>query len=118
MSTDIFIGFSAIINTCLSLAFTLLQFPPQSLEYRRMNSQPGSLSLFALGVRAVATSAVAARWVQRLGPPAWEDGDARPPQTWQYRLEWLAMWYQWGWLPINYVVDGVGCALLVVIYLR
>ena len=26
-------------------------------------------------------------------------------------------WFQWGWLPFNYIVGGVGCAVLLGMYL-
>lgn len=105
LGTDIFTGFSAIVNVWMSLA--TLQFYPQYLELQRMSGSPGSLSLLSLEIRAVVTIAVAVRWFQRFGMPNWESGYAP-----------LTMWYQWGWLPFNYVIEGISCALLLGMYLR
>lgn len=109
MDTDMLVGISGYVNTWMSLVFVILQFYPQLLECRSMSGSPGSLSLLSLGLRAVVMLAVAVRWLQRLGPPKFAKGDGRPP---------LAQWYRWGWLPFNYIIEGIGCALLVGMYLQ
>jgi len=107
MNLDIFTGFSAIINTWVSLIFVALQFYPQYLELRRQAGDPGALSLLTLGMQAVVLILMAVRWLQRLGAPTW--GRQAAPASY---------WFQWGWLPFNYIVGGVGCAVLLGIYLR
>lgn len=82
LGTDIFTGFSAIVNIWISLALVTLQFYPQHLELQRTSGSPGSLSLLSLEIRAVVTIAVAVRWFQRFGMPNWESGYAP-----------LTMWY-------------------------
>lgn len=96
-----------IIHTWISLLFVVEQFYSQFLEFRRMSGSPGSLSLLSLGIRGWVSTAVGARWFQRFGSPTW--GSQRAP---------LTRWYQWGWLPINYTIDGIGCAVLVALYVR
>ena len=109
MGIDMIFGISGYVNTWMSLLFVILQFYPQLVECRSMSGSPDSLSLLSLGLRAVVMLAVAVRWFQRLGPPRFGKGDARPP---------LMQWYEWGWLPFNYIIEGIGCALLVGMYLR
>lgn len=53
MGTSIFVGFSAIFNTWISLFFVTLQFYPQLLEFRRLSGSQGSLSPVSLGIRAM-----------------------------------------------------------------
>lgn len=107
MGLDIFIGFSLIVNTWVSLVLVVLQFYPQYREFRRQAGDPGALSLLTLGVQAVVLILVAVRWLQRLGAPTW--GRQTAPAT---------LWFQWGWLPLNYIVGGIGCAILLGMYLR
>lgn len=107
MGIDIFTGFSAIVNTWVSLVFVALQFYPQHIELRRQAGTPGALSLLALGMQAWVLVIVAVRWLQRLGAPTW-GGQAAP----------VTLWYQWGWLPMNYFINGIGCAVLLGMYLR
>jgi hypothetical protein len=106
MNLDIFTGFSAIINTWVSLIFVALQFYPQYLELRRQAGDPGALSLLTLGIQAVVLILLAVRWLQRLGAPTW--GRQAAPASY---------WFQWGWLPFNYIVGGVGCTVLLGMYL-
>ena len=103
----VFTGFSVVFNTWIALGLVVLQFYPQYLEFKRMSGLPGSLSLLSLGLRAIVMLAVAVRWFLRLGAP-----------TWGCQLAPLTLWYQWGWLPINYVIYGIGCAVLVGLYLQ
>src|ERR1700722_15119272 len=107
MNVDIFTGFSAIINTWASLIFVTLQFYPQYLELRRRAGDPGALSLLTLGMQAVVLILIAVRWLQRLGAPTW--GRQAAPAS---------HWFQWGWLPFNYIVGGAGCTVLLGMYLR
>ena len=104
--SDIFVGFSAISNTWISLLFVFFQFYPQLVEFRRMSGSPGSLSLLSLGMRAIVMVAIAVRWFLRLEAPTWR-GHYAPP----------TMWYQWGWLPFNYVIEAFGCVVVLGIYL-
>lgn len=108
MGVDALIGASGFVNTWMSLLFVILQFFPQVTEFRLKSGSPGSLSLLSLGLRALGTLAVAVRWFQRLGTPGFEEGDKRVS---------LSLWYRWGWLPFNYVIEGIGCALVVGMYL-
>lgn len=104
--TDVIVGFSFIVNTWVALSFVLLQFYPQFLEWRRMAGQPGSLSLLSLGLQAAVLLAAAVRWLLRLGVPTWGNQPAL-----------LSMRYQWGALPFNYILHGVGYAILLAAYL-
>ena len=106
MDTSIFIRFSFIFPSWLSLVFLVSQFFSQFLEFKDMSGSPGSLSLSSFGVRAVTTILVAVRWLQRLGAPTWHPLYAAP----------LTMWFEWGWLPFNYVIEGTGCAILFGMY--
>lgn len=106
MAADIFTGFGAIVNTWVSLVFVALQFYPQYVELRRQPGAPGALSLLALGMQALVLIAMAVRWLQRLGAPTW--GNQAAPAT---------LWYQWGWLPANFLLNGIGCAILLWMYL-
>ena len=76
MGVEISIGFSAMVNTWVSLVFVVIRCYPQLLEFRRMSGSPGSLSLVSLGMRAMVTMAVAVRWLQRFGPSMWEGRNA------------------------------------------
>ena len=96
-----------MVNTWASLVFVALQFYSQILGFRRISGSPGLLSLLSLGIRAVVTVAVAARWFRRLGPPTWEDRYTSP-----------TLWHQGDWPPFNYVIEGIGCAVLVGLYVR
>ena len=109
MGIDILIDISSFVNTRMSLVFGILQFYPQLIEFRLASSIPGSLSLLSLGLRAVVMLAIAGRGFQRLGAPRFGEGARRVP---------LRFWYQWGWLPFSYLIEGIGCALLVGMYLR
>src|SRR5437016_3615843 len=71
MGPAIFTGFSAIVNTWVSLIFVAIQFYPQYLELRRQAGDPGALSLLTLGMQVVVLILVAVRWLQRLGGPTW-----------------------------------------------
>jgi hypothetical protein len=104
--TDLFVGFSFIVNTWVALFFVLFQFYPQYLELRRMSGDPGVVSLLSLGLQAFVILAVAVRWLLRLGAPTW--GNRPAP---------LSLWYQWGALPFNYILHGIGCAILLAAYL-
>ena len=104
--TDIFIGFSVMVNTWVALVFVILQFYPQYLEMREMSGAPEALSLLSLGLQALVIIAVAARWLLRLGAPTWED---------QFAPLWY--WYEWGELPFSYILHGVGCVILLAAYL-
>jgi hypothetical protein len=106
-SEDLFIGFSAIINTWVALLFVILQFYPQISEYRRLNGDPGVLSLLSIGMQAIVYFLLAVRWLLRLGHTTW--GNKHAP---------LSYWYQWGWLPCNYLIHGIGCLILLALYLR
>lgn len=101
----VFIRLSATLNNLASCVLAILQFCPQSLEFRRTSGSPGSLSLLWLQLRAVAMLAVAVRWFRRFGSPRWEGLDAS-----------LTLWCHWGWLPVNYAIEGIGCAVLVGLY--
>lgn len=107
MGVDLFTGFSVIVNTWVSLAFVALKFHPQYVELRRQVGTPGALSLLALGLQRLVLVMMATWWLQRLGAPTWED--QVPPPT---------SWYQWGWLPMNYLLNGIGCAILLGMSLR
>ena len=109
MGVDMLIGTSGFVNTWMSLLFVILQFFPQVLQFRSMSGSPGLLSLLSLGVRAVVMLAVSVRWFQRLGAPDFGDGNGRVS---------LTLWYRWGWLPFNYITEGISCALLVGWYVR
>ena len=109
MGVDMLIGTSGFVNTWMSLLFGILQLFPQVLQFCSMSGSPGSLSLLSLGLRAVVMLAVAVRWFQRLFGPNSGDGDGRVS---------LTLWYRWGWLPFNYIIEGIGCALLVGMYLQ
>ena len=104
--SDIFIGFSVMVNTWVALVFVILQFYPQYLEMRQKSGAPEALSLLSLGLQAPVIIAVAVRWLLRLGAPTWED---------QFAPLWY--WYQWGALPFSYILHGVGCAILLTAYL-
>ena len=104
---DIFAGFSAIFNTWICLLFVVLQFLPQFLELRRISGAPGSLSLLSLGAEAALLIKLGIRWWLRLGAPTWAN------QSFP-----LTLWYQWRWLPFNYLIDGVGRGILLAMYLQ
>ena len=106
MGTAIFIGFTLIVNTWVALFFVLWQFYPQYLEMRRISGAPGALSVVSLALQAVVIIAIAVRWLLRLGAPTW--GDQSVP---------LWYWYKWGNLPFNYILHGIGCAVLLSAYL-
>lgn len=109
MGIDMLNGISGFFNTWMSLIFVILQFYWQFLEFHLVSGSPGSLSLPSLALRAVVLLAVAVRWFQRLGPPNSGEGDGSVS---------LRLWYQWSWLPINCMIEGIGFALLVGMYLR
>ena len=68
---DIFTGFSAIVNTWMTLVVVVMELYPQVREFRRMCGLPGALSPASLSVRAVVLLAIAVRWFMRLGAPTW-----------------------------------------------
>lgn len=109
MGIDVLIDISVFVNTRMSLVFVILQFYPQILEYYLMYGSPGSLSLHSLGLRAVVMLAIAGREFQRLVAPNGGEGARHVP---------LRLWYWWGWLPFSWMIEGIGCALLVGMYLR
>lgn len=102
----LFVGFSLLVNTWVTLFFVILQFYPQYLEMRRMSGTPGSLSLLSLILQAVVILAVAIRWLLRLGRPTWEEPSVP-----------LWYWYKWGNLSFSYILHAIGCAILVAAYL-
>jgi hypothetical protein len=71
-----------------------------------MSGAPGALSLLSLALQAAVIIAVAVRWLLRLGPPTW---GAQPVPLWY--------WYKWGNLPFSYILHGIGCAVLLGVYL-
>lgn len=107
MAQDIFAGFLLIFNTWISLVFVTLRFFPQYRALRRQFGDPDALSLLSLGTQGLVLILVAVRWFQRLGTPRWGHGTI--PFT---------LWFQWGWLPFTYIVDGIGSFILLGMYLK
>jgi hypothetical protein len=103
---DMFTGFNAVLNTWVSLLFVILQFYPQISKYRRLEGDPGVLSLLSTGMQAIVLLLLAIRWQLRLGHI-----------TWGNRVTPAIYWYQWGWLPFKYVIHSVGCLILLALYM-
>ena len=114
MGNGFLVGISFVFGTWICLFFLIVQFYPQIHEIRRfaaLGSSPGAgagaLSIPSLSLRTLTSFVLAFRWMQRLGMP----------RGWLTRPPALVMWYQWGFLPANHVIEGVGCAVLVAMYM-
>lgn len=87
------------------LFFLIAQFVPQIFEIGRLGGDPGVLSLKLLALRAVVEVAIGVRWLQRLHHPTWNS-----TSSWRYI-------YKWGYESWDFLIEGTGLLLLVVLYL-
>ena len=117
MGIGMFVGFSLVVNTWVALFCVVVQFVLQYFEMRRMDGEPGALSLVSLAMQSVVMLAVGWRWLLRLGKPTWEEGREKVKMTRWLWWELLREWYQWGFLAFNYLIHGTGCAILVGAYI-
>ena len=115
---SILMGLSSILSDWLSPLFVLLRLYPQFLE---MGQHSGTFSPFSFAMQALVFIAVGVRWFVRLGQTMWGRRYIQyiPPRYWlDYTYSPLGAWYSWGRLPLNLFLDGIGCTVLVAIYLR
>lgn len=118
-------GFSLRYNTWIALLSVILQYFAQYFEMKRMLNNPGALSLLSITLQAVILPAVAVRLFLRTGPlpqelraaPTEEFRRAPLLVRWSIWLEGQWACYKWRALPINYILHGVGCAVLLSAYL-
>jgi hypothetical protein len=116
-SNEIFAGFTIIFNTWFALLFNLLQFIAQNRERRRQDNDPGALSLFGLTLQAITLMLVAIRWFLRLGWPNPEELPIRLPKSYEI-VDMFKMWYVWGFIPSNYLIQATGYITLLVLYAK
>jgi hypothetical protein len=112
---EVFTGFTLIFNTWFALVFNLIQFIAQNRERRRQNNDPGALSLLGLTLQAITLTLVAMRWFLRLGWPNPEELSMRWPRFYEI-VDMFQIWYVWGFIPFNYLIQACGHIILLVLY--
>jgi hypothetical protein len=114
---ELFAGFTLIFNIWFALLLNFLQLAAQNRERRKQDNDPGALSLLGLTLQAITLILVAIRWVFRLGWPNPEELPMRLPMSYEI-VDMLKIWYVWGSIPFNYLIQAIGYLILLVLYAK